>query len=120
MTDVITKTPAEELEDETQEAWVRSTDEPEIRDVYASFDGEWWQVVVPVAEFLREDPLESRLIDGVTAALQEVADVDVVEQEDREVWLVSGSPSGEALVGAAADIIDELAPAARSYLDELD
>ncbi|MGV8884988.1 MAG: hypothetical protein ACOH1T_05300 [Microbacteriaceae bacterium] len=118
MTDMITRTPDDALDAEYVESWMRSTDEPELRDIFAGFDGEWWQVIVPVAEFLRDEPLESLLDEGMTAALTDIPGTDVVAHEDREVWVVSGDVSGEALVGAAADFVDEIAARVRAYLDE--
>ncbi len=34
---------------------------------------------------------------------------------DREVWFVTGSPSGEALVRAVAGVVGDLAGQARDY-----
>src|SRR5258708_1670541 len=46
---------------------------------------------------------------GMAAALRAVDGVERVWEDDREVWGVSGTPSGEALVRAAAHVIDHLA-----------
>ena len=72
---------------------------------------------VAVAEFLREDPLEGELRERMAAALVGVAGAGEVAEDDREVWLVTGSPSGEALIRAAAGVVDGLAHRARAYLD---
>ena len=99
------------------EGWIRETDEPELRDLEASRYDEDWQVTVAVAEFLREEPLEGELRRGMASALNEVAGVVAVNEEDREVWHVEGSPSGEELLRAAARVVDALADAARDQLD---
>jgi hypothetical protein len=111
---------ADDLVDGVQE-WVRHTDDQEIRGVGAlqtHSDGPWsWQVSVWVAEFLREEPLEGELRAAVDRAIRSVAGVTDVTEEDREVWIVTGHPSGEELVRAVGDAVDELAPRARAHLD---
>ena len=99
------------------EGWIRETDEPELRDLEASRYDEDWQVTVAVAEFLREEPLEGELRRGMASALNGVAGVVAVDEEDREVWRVEGSPSGQDLLRAAARAVDALADAARDHLD---
>ncbi len=101
------------------EGWIRETDEPELRNVEASRDDEYWQVTVWVAEFLREEPLEGELRREMAAALSAVAGVDSVQEEDREIWNLQGSPSGEELLQAAAAVVDALADRARSHLKSL-
>ena len=100
------------------EGWERLTDEPEVRGVEATrhdVDNEWtWSVGVWVMEFIREDPLESEIRDAILAALFAVRRVTAVAEEDREVWIVAGEPSGEALVRAAADVVDTFADRARA------
>jgi len=100
------------------EGWERLTDEPEVRGVEATrhdVDNEWtWSVWVWVMEFIREDPLESEIRDAILAALFAVRRVTAVAEEDREVWIVAGEPSGEALVRAAADVVDAFADRARA------
>jgi hypothetical protein len=59
-------------------------------------------VGVAVAEFVRDGPLETELREQMAAALEAVDGVGSVWEEDREVWIVTGTPSGEALVDAAA------------------
>ena len=49
----------------------------------------------------------------MAAALQAVPGTTVVE-EDREIWHVAGAPSGEALVRAAAVVVDGLAGRAKA------
>jgi hypothetical protein len=79
----------------------------------------YWSVEVSLAEFLREEPLESELRRQMATALEAVPGAEVVDEEDRESWFVSGSPSGEALVRAAGQVVDQLAARARAYLDSL-
>jgi len=101
-------------DDELEEQWSRSSDEPELRDVEAfKPEDDDWRVVVAVAEFVREEPLESELIEGVESAIRSVSGVTNVWHEDREQWVVEGSPSGEQLVTAVADFLDHFAERAR-------
>ena len=69
--------------------------------------------VISLADFTaglqREDPLESELRQQMATALRAVPGVDVVAEEDRELWYVTGAPSGEALIRAAAQVVDHLA-----------
>ena len=124
VSDEIRRIPAAELDGATSdEGWERSVDDPDLRGVsaYRITLGEqaYWSVGVAVAEFLREDPLESEFRQQMAAALGAVPGVDVVAEEDRELWYVTGAPSGEALIRAAARVVDYLADRARAYLDGL-
>lgn len=103
--------------DDADEAWERVTDEPDTRGVEAVGLGEMigWQVIVAVMEFVREEPLEGELRRRIAAALRSVDGVESAEEEDREVWFVTGTPSGQALVRAAAAVVDDLADRTRGY-----
>lgn len=74
-----------------------------------------WQVGVYVMEFVREDPLESELRRRIAAALESVEGVETAQREDREVWFITGTPSGAALVRAVAEVVDDLADQTRPY-----
>lgn len=103
--------------DGTDEVWERVTGEPDVRGVEAGridFAG-GWNVTVAVMEFVREDPLESELRRRIAAALRSVGGVETAEEMDREVWFVTGTPSGDALVRAAAEVVDDLAGQTRAY-----
>jgi len=69
---------------------------------------------------LREDPLEAELRERIDSALRGVDGVVDVAEEDREVWYVAGTPSGETLLRAAVQVVDDLADSARSYIASLD
>ena len=105
------------------QGWQRLTDEPDIRAVEvirSTTDGPWqWQVVVAVMEFLREDPLEAELREAMASALRAVPGVVRVSEEDREVWIVDGSPSGEKLTHAAARVVDDFAERTRDHYKQL-
>jgi hypothetical protein len=105
------------------QGWQRLTDEPDIRGVEVirfNTDGPWqWQVVVSVMEFIREDPLEAELREAMAAALRAVPGVARVHEEDREVWVVDGSPSGEKLTHAAARVVDDFAARTRDHYEQL-
>ena len=103
--------------DGVDEAWERVTGEPDVRGVGAGridFAG-GWNVTVAVMEFVREDPLESELRRRIADALRSVGGVETAEEMDREVWFVTGTPSGDALVRAAAEVVDDLAGQTRAY-----
>lgn len=110
------------IEDDEGVEWVRVVEDEDLRGVGAHTLGEgpWkWQIFVSVAEFLREDPLESEMREGVDAALRSVAGVTEVAEEDREVWIVQGEPTGPDLVRAVATVVDALADRAEAHLDSL-
>lgn len=100
------------------EEWVRKTDEPDVRAVsaYKLREAHWWTVSVQVMEFVRTDPLESELRRRIANALTDVSGVTDVEEEDREVWTVTGTPTGRALVEAVAQVVDDLADQTRGAL----
>jgi hypothetical protein len=102
--------------DGVDEAWERVIGEPDVRGVEAGridFAG-GWNVTVAVMEFVREDPLESELRRRI-AALRSVRGVQTADEMDREVWFVTGTPSGDTLVRAAAEVVDDLAGQTRAY-----
>lgn len=123
MRDEIRQVPACELDQDTAESWERMTDDPDILDVDASLTTQGqhpcWSVAVAVAEFLRDGPLETDLRQQMAAALEAVDGAASVWEEDREVWGVTGTPSGEDLVRAAAGVVDHLAARARAYIENL-
>jgi hypothetical protein len=109
-------------DDELLEEWVRVTDEQHILGVCAerSADSKWpWRVAIFVAEYIRAEPLQSKLHKAITAALNGVPGVTRVMQEDREVWVVQGDVAGESLVRACSKALDRLAAALRRAYTEL-
>ena len=81
--------------------------------------GEWpWQVQVSVADFLREEPLDVELGISVDRAIRSIDGVADVQHEEREVWVVRGAPSGEALVHGVAAAMERFAARIRIYLEE--
>ena len=108
----------EREDDEIQEEWLRETDEPGVLNVSAN---RWdaiggWQVAVWAMQFVRSDPLETDLRQGITSALHAVSGVTSAEEQDREQWFVTGSPSGRALVEAAARVVDDHAERIRAIV----
>ena len=103
--------------DGTDEAWQRVTSDRDAYGVEAvridAIGG--WQVGVNVMEFVREDPLESELRRRIAGALESVEGVETAQEEDREVWFITGTPSGAALVRAAAEVVDDLADQTLAY-----
>ncbi len=105
------------------ESWLRQTDHSDVLSVEAVRfrDGRaWpWQVRVSVAEFLREEPLEIELDISVDRALRSVDGISDVQREEREVWVVRGAPSGEAMVQVVSAALDRFAARIRIYLEDL-
>lgn len=103
--------------DDADESWERVTDEPDVRGVAADLIGfaGGWNVTVAVLEFVREGALESELRRRIAAALLAVGGVESAEEMDTEVWFVTGTPSGEALVRAAGAVVDDLAEQTRAF-----
>jgi hypothetical protein len=122
VTDEFWQVPASKLDEPCDESWERLTDEPDILGVSASriTGGKfpYWSVGVAVAEFLRTDPLETELRQRMAAALGSVDGAETVWEDDREVWGVTGNASGEALLRAAASVVDYLAVRARAHYGE--
>lgn len=115
--DAIRRVPSED--EEILEEWERLTSEPDVRGVGAARrdDDEWpWSVDAWVMEFVREEPLQGELRDRILHSLFAVPGVTAVAEQDRGVWMVAGAPDGEALVSAAARIVDELAARIRAHL----
>lgn len=101
------------------EEWIRVTNDEDILGVSAvRLDrAKWnWQLSVAAAEFVRREPLASRLDRDLTAALKKVKGVTGVAREDTEVWLVHGNPKGDDLVRACAQVLELLAPEIRQQL----
>lgn len=101
------------LDENILESWERITKERDISGVGVSKlseTGYSWQVFVNVAEFIRKEPLQSKLFAAVSQALLKVPGVSSVVQEDREVWLVKGNPTGEELVRYCAQVLNDLYP----------
>jgi hypothetical protein len=109
-------------DEEVLEEWQRSTAEPAIRNVYAtkvSQTGWSWQVSFGILEFVREDPLRGELLMAITDELTGLDGVDQVAQDDTEVFVVRGSPTGEDLVRAAGRAVDALSGRLREHYDQL-
>lgn len=112
-------TPAD---DEVLEEWERVTAEPDVLGINAARlkRAKWnWQIFINAAEFVRRDPLASRMDADITAALKQVKGVTAVAREDTEVWVVQADASGEDLVRACAKALDKLAPEIRKHLETL-
>jgi hypothetical protein len=105
-------------QDDCDEAWERLTDEPSVRGVDSSrwADDGTWQVTVWAQEFFRSDPLGTELRERVVTALQSVEGTVSVTEHDNESWDVYGTPSGEALTRAAANVVDGLADRLRQAM----
>jgi hypothetical protein len=69
-----------------------------------------------MAEFVRQEPLESEMAGDIESVLRSVPGVTGVWHEDREQWVADGTPGGRDLVEAAADFVDSIADRARPYV----
>jgi hypothetical protein len=106
---------------EGQEAWVRMSTEPHLRSVEAlKNEGGGWSVAVAVMEFVRpEHAAYPELQQAIDDAIERVPGVTEVEREVNEVWWASGTPSGEDLARAVADVLDEHADRLRDHYNNL-
>ncbi|HSD85869.1 MAG TPA: hypothetical protein VLB44_00085 [Kofleriaceae bacterium] len=112
------------LESETLEAWQRVVEghDNDIHGVGASLGrhAAWpWRVFVNVMEFIRRVPLEGELQRLITLALLSVEGVTKAQHEDREVWLVAGTPKGDELIASVTEVVDGLARQTRAHIDQL-
>ena len=111
-------------DEEIARSWVIHPDD-DFRQVTADrirHEPEWpWEVGVSVMEFVRDEETEAKLSDAVTKAIRRVRGVREAEQQDREVWVVSGLfISGASLVKAVDAAIGRCEPDLRRLLDEQD
>jgi hypothetical protein len=110
--------PAEGEEDEIDEVWERVPPEV-LRGVTST---RWrergnWQVTLLAMEYIGyEDPFELEYRRRVASALQAVDGVASVNDQARESWWVTGTPSGRTLILAAARVADELYDRALEFL----
>jgi hypothetical protein len=106
---------------EGNEAWNRLSGEPELFGVETMKieDPPGWQVSFWALEFVREQPLESALRAAIAMELRGVAGVTEVREEDREVYWVAGSTSGDDLTRAAARAVDSFADRLRAEFPDL-
>lgn len=112
--------PESERDEEALEEWERPSAEPQITGVYAtkvSLTGWSWQVSFAVLEFVGDDALESELTTAIVDALSAVVGVGEVAREDREVFVVKGTPSGQDLLEAASRVVDRMSDRLREHFD---
>jgi hypothetical protein len=101
-----------------EEAWERLTDDPDVRGIETVRLEEigGWQVTVCAMEFVRDGTLETDMRKRLADALRAVNGVAIADEQDREVWFVTGTPSGKELTEAAARVVDELAGEIRAAM----
>ena len=112
----------EPYDDEALESWISITDEEDLFGVEANQyeDSEWpWQIGITVMELIREEPLESALISEITSAVQSVSGVTNACQEDREVWIVKGEPSGKEWVKVCSLVLDRWSDSIREEVETI-
>lgn len=103
-------------EDALAELWVRRAGGPGLRDVEAArievLGG--WLVWYTTDDISRLGAPEEVFLQRLAGALRSVAGVTGVTPHERRTWLVTGTPSGETLIRAAAAVVDEAAREARA------
>lgn len=67
-----------------------------------------WTVIVPVMQSVHGLPMEAVLREVIPVALASVTAVIDVYEEDREAWVVCGTPLGMDLVAAVDGVLDRL------------
>ena len=94
------------------------TNDPEILGVSAqpAEAQKAWYVIVTVAEFVRDEPLESKFRKLVDEALTDINGVTLVEETDREVWYVEGKVSGEVLVVNTVEALNSIYTELKEYV----
>ncbi len=115
------KVDLEKFEEDGEVTWFHRTEEGDILGVSASQEigDEYWYVFVSFAEFVREEPLESKFRKLIAKSLSEVNGVSSVEEEDREVWLVEGDPDGKELVTVCVEALKSIYPELKTFMKEL-
>jgi hypothetical protein len=98
---------------EISECWERIPgDQAHLRSVGGYTEesvGGYWQVVLAAGEYFRDDALGQELDQRLVSVLLAVPGVTSASRANWESWDVTGTPSGEALCRAAANVVDELA-----------
>jgi len=107
--DSIFRYPSSVMDPLDEEEWGRQTREAEIRGVSATKPvGGDWRVAIWLLAGIREEPLRSEVCRQVERALQSVEGVTGVRPDSQGAWVVSGTPTGEGLMTAAAEVVDGL------------
>ncbi|MDO8361976.1 MAG: hypothetical protein Q7V88_03700 [Actinomycetota bacterium] len=72
--------------------------------------GSWqWTIHSSAMEFVREDPLLSRVRRAMIDRVEALLGVIEVRDQDTETWIVDGAPSGSEVLVTAAEVIDDFA-----------
>ena len=99
--------------------WSQFTDADDVRRVHVSFhrDANWqWEIAIPIAEFIRDEPLESEFRARVERAIRSSGVADVTE-EDRELWLARGQADGAAIARSVGAVLDAMSVELDAALD---
>ncbi|TDF41527.1 hypothetical protein EYS14_01325 [Alteromonadaceae bacterium M269] len=98
--------------------YIHQGERPEIQGVIASKEtgDEDWYVFVVIAEFIREEPLETKFRKLIFDALNNVEGVKSVEEADREEWSVQGNVDGEELVKACVIALKSIYPELEEFM----
>jgi hypothetical protein len=122
----VEQVPDDKRDSELAEEWMRTIADPSLRYVHGVGASRWaakskwpWRIHVWVMEAVRDDELQVELRERIAAAIRAVRGATDVAEEDREVWAIAGAPSGEALVRAVAEVVDDLAPRTLAYVQRI-
>jgi len=98
--------------------YVVQTKDPEILGVSAipGEEADSWFVILTVAEFVRDEPLESKFRKLVDDTLNSINGVSLVEEADREVWYVEGDVSGDILVLSTVQSLNTIYNELKDYV----
>lgn len=100
-------------------SWVRFADDEDVRRVIVSFqpDSDWpWEIYLPIAEFVRENPLETVFRARVDGAIR-VQGISEVAEEDRELWLARGAADGAVIARSVGDALDAISAELEAALE---
>ena len=108
----------EKVKDDEFVEYVHQGENPQILGVSASKEigDEDWYVFIVVAEFIREEPLESKFRKLIHESLSQIEGVTLVEEADREEWLVKGNVNGEELVKVCVTALSSIYPELEEFM----
>jgi hypothetical protein len=94
-----------------QEIWIREPSDYELRGIYATRETpDRWSVRFYMGGWVEPGPLQREMIHRISDALYSVDGVCAVFNRYNDLFVVEGRASGEALVKAVGEVVDDLVP----------